>query len=109
MKTNVVNSTLDDLVVDDNGSGRDRFWSVVRFVSKCCIERYDGSSELEVVGELVVLPEFSTVGGDSGISFVDVVEEIFMCTLESSVVPSVVLGVDVFLACTLLMATIKSK
>lgn len=39
LKTNVVNSTLDDLVVDDNVSGRDRVLGVVRFVSEYFIER----------------------------------------------------------------------
>lgn len=34
LKSNDVNSTLDDLVVDDNVSGRERFWSVVCFVSE---------------------------------------------------------------------------
>lgn len=71
LKSNDVNSTLDDLVVDDNVSGRDRAWSVVRFVSEYCIERDDSSSE--VMGGLVALPDFFTVDGDSGIRVEEVV------------------------------------
>lgn len=71
LKSNDVNSTLDDLVVDDNVSGRERFWSVVCFVSEYCIERDDSSSE--VMGGLVALPDFFTVDGDSGIRVEEVV------------------------------------
>lgn len=99
MKSNVVNSTLDDLVDDNNFSGRDRF--------EYCKERDDGSSE--VVGGLVGLPEFSTVDGDSGISVADVVGDIYLYVFLSSVVDSVVLDVDVILACTVLLTNIKRK
>lgn len=71
LKSNDVNSTLDDLVVDDNVSGRERFWSVVCFVSEYCIERDDSSSE--VMGGLVALPDFFTVDGDSGVRVEEVV------------------------------------
>lgn len=98
LKTNVVNSTLDDLVVDDNVSGRERFWSVVCFVSEYCIERDDSCSE--VMGGLVALPEFFTVDGDSGIRVEEVV---------SSVLDSVVLSADENIACTVLLTNIKRK
>lgn len=39
LKSNVVNSILHDLVVDDSVSGSERFKSVVYFVSEYCIER----------------------------------------------------------------------
>lgn len=103
IKTNVVNLTLDDV------SGCDRVWSVVRFVFEYSLERDDGCSELEVVSRLVVPPEFSAVDGNSGISVVNVAEEIFFNILVSSLVDSVVLGVDIILACTVLFATINRK
>lgn len=56
---------------------------------------------------LVVLPEFSAVDGDSGISVINVVE--IFNILVSSIVDSVVLGVDIILACTVLFATINRK
>lgn len=96
LKSNVVNSILHDLVVDDSVS--ERFKSVVYFVSEYCIERDDSSSEIMV--RLVALPDFVTVDGDSGIRIKEV---------ESSVVYSVVLGADVNIACTVLLTTYNIK
>lgn len=98
LKSNVVNSILHDLVVDDSVSGSERFKSVVYFVSEYCIERDDSSSEIMV--RLVALPDFVTVDGDSGIRIKEV---------ESSVVYSVVLGADVNIASTVLLTTYNIK
>lgn len=73
LKSNVVNSTLDDLVV--------------HFVSKYCTEGDGGTCtcSFDGMGGLVVLPEIITVDGDSRtcISVVDLVEEIYWYVLVS--------------------------
>lgn len=97
MKSNVVNSKLKDLVV--------------HFFSEYCTKRDDGTCSSDGIGGLVVLPEITTVDRDSrtGTSVVDLVEEIYLYVLVSSVVNSVVLGVDVILACAVLLTKIERK